>query len=418
MNAPADVHAYRRTTRRAMLGLNALVGLLFIGAIVALVFIARHEDQHQLRHSEADANRAVNASVETLSRAAKDYAIWDDGYRHLGGPSVDLHWALEDNNLGPAMTNTYSLDGVFVVNDQGATLYGLVHSLPRPLPLGRLVSGDLAPLLAAAREGAAQGDVAQGFFLVAGQPAIVHAAAIRPQLMPTDRSAQSLSVLVFVYVLDPTRLQRLADDYELDGLVAELGDEPAQTQASLLAKADYGSTLRLRWYAEAPGDVFLRTLLPLLALIFALCTVVAVYFYRSALRTAEMIDQWREQGLQARARYRAVAEAASDWIWETDAQGWLTYLCERFEPATGFAAEQWLGRPLVTLLEYNHPLFASNALADAPGRWRQVPCRLRDASGHWHDCQLTVRAVLEGNALVGYRGSVLDLSGALGSSTV
>jgi PAS domain S-box-containing protein len=43
-------------------------------------------------------------------------------------------------------------------------------------------------------------------------------------------------------------------------------------------------------------------------------------------------------------RYRDFAEAVSDWLWETDAEGRLTFMSDDFYEATGFAPESVIGK--------------------------------------------------------------------------
>lgn len=82
-----------------------------------------------------------------------------------------------------------------------------------------------------------------------------------------------------------------------------------------------------------------------------------VYFFRYALRTSQKIDSTLERlqtsnlALEAsEQRFRAVAEAASDWIWETDRHHRLSYLSQRFVAVTGFNTNDWLGQPINQLL--------------------------------------------------------------------
>ncbi|MGE1161614.1 PAS domain-containing protein, partial [Pantoea agglomerans] len=49
-------------------------------------------------------------------------------------------------------------------------------------------------------------------------------------------------------------------------------------------------------------------------------------------------------------RFRAVAEAASDWIWEVDRTLALTYLSARFSAVTGYPQTLWLGQDIGQLL--------------------------------------------------------------------
>jgi PAS domain S-box-containing protein len=50
------------------------------------------------------------------------------------------------------------------------------------------------------------------------------------------------------------------------------------------------------------------------------------------------------------ARHRDVAEVASDWFWETDAQNRLTFLSDRFRQTSGIAPEQIVGSQINALL--------------------------------------------------------------------
>jgi PAS domain-containing protein len=87
-------------------------------------------------------------------------------------------------------------------------------------------------------------------------------------------------------------------------------------------------------------------------LILALLTA---YFFRYVLRTSGHVDasytslDLSNQALEAsEERFRAVAEAASDWIWETDEQHCITYLSGRFSTVTGFSDQQWLGQNIAS----------------------------------------------------------------------
>ena len=70
---------------------------------------------------------------------------------------------------------------------------------------------------------------------------------------------------------------------------------------------------------------------------------------RSALSietSAQTIQAYAQTLENSEARFRDVAEASSDWIWETDPELRLTYLSDRFSAVTGIAAATILGRSL------------------------------------------------------------------------
>ena len=54
--------------------------------------------------------------------------------------------------------------------------------------------------------------------------------------------------------------------------------------------------------------------------------------------------------VESETRFRDVADASSDWIFETDAEGRLTWISERFIALTGILVSEIEGRPLVDLL--------------------------------------------------------------------
>ena len=86
---------------------------------------------------------------------------------------------------------------------------------------------------------------------------------------------------------------------------------------------------------------------------------------------------------QSEARFRDIAEAASDWIWETDRNLMLTYVSEPFVGATGLRPDDMLGQPLDRVLEpcdpKRQPQFGASLGAARP--FRNIVCLLRIPGG-------------------------------------
>ena len=76
-------------------------------------------------------------------------------------------------------------------------------------------------------------------------------------------------------------------------------------------------------------------------------------------RTLQLQMQEKEAALSAarenEVRFRMVADAASDWIWETDAEHRFSFLSDRFSVITGIPVESALGRPLSSVLKPEIP---------------------------------------------------------------
>ncbi|WP_262378039.1 putative bifunctional diguanylate cyclase/phosphodiesterase [Pseudomonas oryzihabitans] len=115
---------------------------------------------------------------------------------------------------------------------------------------------------------------------------------------------------------------------------------------------------------------------------------------------------------RSESRFRELAEAASDWLWESDAAGRITYLSERFARITGHAPGSWLGRPLTELFSSETTRLA-NWLQDNVHQRdeRQVlRCHYRDRQGHARVCEITARPLPEG---AGFRGTASDITAAV-----
>lgn len=402
---PAASHV--QITRRAAGWVCVLVSALFIMATVTLLIVAKRENHHQQEHSESDALRALNADLDLLSRAIKDYAFWNEAYLQLGRKRINVNWAFDDDNIGPSLYKNYSLEGTFVLGADEVNRYAIISGRLSEQRAQDFINGDLHPLLDQAREGAAHDRVVQGIYTVAGQPAIVYAALIKPTPLPARVSLADLPLLVFVDVLDEEKRKRWQDSYGLHQLRLDLSDV-REDGPNLLLRGNAGGVLRLRWDAENPGDNFLRAMLPLLGLTALTFAIVMVWMYRSALRAAALTDASKTRLGLSEERFRAVAEVSSDWIWETNVEGRLVYLSGRFSILTGFCVQHWLGRRLGELLVFDTAAFERMALEPSTAGNRKIECTHLDSLGRQHWCSLSARAIRDGACIVGYRGTVSD----------
>ena len=74
-------------------------------------------------------------------------------------------------------------------------------------------------------------------------------------------------------------------------------------------------------------------------------------FLRSVAAISEITEQRKAERAkdESEARFRDVADAVSDWIWETDDELKMTYLSSRFADMTGLFRSSFLGQPADTL---------------------------------------------------------------------
>ncbi len=156
--------------------------------------------------------------------------------------------------------------------------------------------------------------------------------------------------------------------------------------------------------------------MPLLG-IFVLAAGLLFWLSRSAVLNARAVDRQQKvlkrsnQALLAsEERFKSIAEAASDWIWEVDGHFVFTYLSVRFRDVTGYQPEAWIGRRLDELLDSDTVNIVKwlEGLPDA-GAPSSLVCAFRDSQGQARVGKLSASAIRNGVAS-GYRGTAADIT--------
>jgi diguanylate cyclase (GGDEF)-like protein/PAS domain S-box-containing protein len=270
-----------------------------------------------------------------------------------------------------------------------------------------------------------QGDLTKPvsrYSLFEGWPALVSAAAIIPNDERPLGDPQTSSVLVFVDKLTPTKLRLIGSGYGLNNLTLA-PDETIDPKRPRVPLDSTGYSLIAD--LERPGQHLLWSLLPPLGATLVVLMLLTAYFFRHALRSSQYVDQsfavmqTSNQALEnanreleaSEERFRAVAEAASDWIWEVDRDLALTYLSARFSEVTGYPQTLWLGQDIGQLLFCDttplelwlKKLTEENSASD-------LRCTYRDHAGQQRHCRLSARPIFAKYAVIGYRGTASDIT--------
>ncbi|WP_295519271.1 EAL domain-containing protein [uncultured Pseudomonas sp.] len=385
-----------------------LLGLIGLGCYL-LVDNAVRQDASVAEHTERTVGRTFTRLDEEVARNIIDYSKWEEAFRRLH-LTLDQDWAFAQNNLGPALFKVYGYEGVLVFDGQNRPRYRLLDG-ELAEPTTPWLEGNVAGLLAAARSADGRAGSVSGILSVAGVPALVAAAAITPGDQATDRAADTpLSVLVFVDLLSPAKLAELSAANGLPPL--SVTTTPAEGRASWQLP---GSGFQLTWRPLRPGLWLMQQTLPLFGGGVLILVLGLVWLLRQALVSARQLDAQYDDLLASRSelaigerRFRDIAEATSDWLWEIDAELRLVYVSERFAEVTGEAAERWLGRPLAELLTPHADTLAHWLAGHHHERKPQPPliCHYLDGAGRERTCRVAARAIPEG----GYRGTVTDLT--------
>lgn len=341
----------RVQVRRLIAGFCAVFGLACLVTLGALFNIAATLDNQEQARSAFHASQALQQRLQASRQFLSSYAVWDSAYQHLT-PQVDWQWAYEQKNIGESLYSASGYEGVFVVDDQ-RTSYALFKGKPTQAPAGSFVDSPLPAIIAQARAAASAREQVTHFVLFNGWPAVLSAAAVRPDREVTDAEVSQAPVMLFVDQLTEEKLGQLGAGAGLAHMHIEKNrGNPGEHQIAL---GDSG--YHLAWTSPLPGRQLLWAVLPPLLGALLVLGLVMLYLFRHALHSSRAIDlslerlQQSNHALEAsEQRFRAVAEAASDWIWETDRQQRLTYLSQRFVKVTGDPVEVWLGQPLNQLL--------------------------------------------------------------------
>ncbi|HCN46375.1 MAG TPA: bifunctional diguanylate cyclase/phosphodiesterase [Pseudomonas sp.] len=405
----------RLHARKLIAGTVLLFTLACVIALGALFDIANQLNETAREKSVFYAGKILQQKQESSRQFLSSYAVWNAAYQHLNG-EADKHWAYIEKNVSESLYTASGYEGVFVIDDQ-RTKYALFKGQPSEAPVTAYIDVPVGPILEQARALAAERGQLSRYILFNGWPAILSAAAIRPDDEVLGIDPQTTSVMLFIDQLTQAKLDKLADDAGLDSVsITKTSDVSAGLAQLPLDSLDYS----LQWNPPRPGDQLLWGVLPPLLGALLVLVLLMAWFLRYALRTSHEIDDnlndlhTSNQALEAsEQRFRAVAEAASDWIWETDRQHRLTYLSQRFVAVTGYKTRYWLGQPLNLLLSCDTtPLGAwLDDLDDISGEQAaHLRCAYHDQHNLLRFCRLSARPIHVNGQCTGFRGTASDIT--------
>ncbi|WP_268800122.1 bifunctional diguanylate cyclase/phosphodiesterase [Pseudomonas huanghezhanensis] len=397
--------------RASLLKFSGLLALVFVCAVGLLLYLAHNLNRIELAESDFYARKAVQSLEKSVSLTLKDYAFWGDAYEHLH-TRVDTGWAFEQQNLGPTLYPDFGFQGLFVINPEGRTVYSVIEGKMSKVSAEEWLGQPIDGLLSKARAPAGSVSPVTLFVSFRGRPTLLTAAAITPGTDPTvSTQTGPPSVLVFVDMLDPARLQAMGTEYGVNGL--HLSTDHDGHVDSIMPLGENGAAGELHWKPERPGDQILGLILPLMGVAAALVWLMTWAILRRTTAAARALDasfdslQASQAALEtSEARFRDVVEASSDWIWEVDLDGRFTYLSERFQSVTGLSREQWLDARIDDLLCTE--LGVLSQWLSIPNRRSNisVQCRYIDSHGLARITRLSAREI----AGLGFRGTATDIT--------
>ncbi len=378
--------------------LGVLLGLMAMNAAT--------EDQTAERQSVNTVASNLQLRENQVGRVAKDYAWWNDAVRHLH-IAVDVEWA--DLNFAGYIYETHDYHLSLVLDPADEISYGAIDGEsvdPGEMPA---IAGGLEALVAAARRAStAEPDYQTGLVLVDGQVALAGVSAITPeQLGGVTLPPGPRSVLAFVKLLDQAFFDDLAERYQLSAMRIEAPGTVVGEAALELVTVDGTVVGILVWQAHRPGWQFVQSIAPSLLLALVVIALFSGFVMRHASVAAHAVED-------SEARFRDVADASSDWIWETDAELGIVFVSGRVAQLTGRPAESIIGRRLEELFHHgdNAAQWAryKNAIARQQP-FRNVLALCDDADGGRLTLRIAGKPHLDpAGRFVGYRGTATDIT--------
>jgi diguanylate cyclase (GGDEF)-like protein/PAS domain S-box-containing protein len=241
-----------------------------------------------------------------------------------------------------------------------------------------------------------------------GGLSIVGVSPITPELTePIDAPQGPRPVLVYGQRLDrDDLLNPIAETLRLRDL--RVVPPQAAGDATLRLRAIDGTTLGgLAWQPPPLGQELIRDIMPSLLLAFGLIAGFTWLVLDHARKAALAIEA-------GEARFREVAEASADWMWETDTEGRLVFLSERFGDVMDLAPQKFLTRPLGDLLgdrDGAEGVVSLRQAMDARRPFRDLLCGVEDGTEHRRVLRFAGRPALDGlGRFRGYRGIASDVT--------
>ncbi|MDU4093441.1 MAG: EAL domain-containing protein [Pantoea sp.] len=403
-------------TRRTLLVLGCMLATILLTTAVMIIAIAMRQNSTALAQEKFLLRNAWQDRQQAILTDIRDYAFWGEAWNHLH-LQVDKEWAFTQQNFGPGLFQEYHYEGIFVVDGKGRTRYAVINGQLSEMQLESWLDRQSMIIVEQAQTLISSEKALVKNTRVGGSPAIVAAAPITTGKVPGLGTIPGPpSVMVFVDRYTPNKLLELGNSIGISNMRLA-SPQPAAT-GGLTLQIDQSEPVRIAWDSSEPGYRLLIVTVPLLALTMLMLGIISRRVIRHAMDNARLSD-WRFEQLRqsqqelsdSEARFRDVAEASSDWIWETDARGVLTYLSARFMAVTGYDITVQLGKPIDCLLvSSSQPVSEWMQRQHSGSDRRTLRCHYHSAQGEERICSLVAKPIEVQGRRIGFRGTVSDIT--------
>ncbi len=267
--------------------------LIVIGVTLVALFtlfglmVTQQNDLSQLRE-QAQLESAIHAKMGFLSNNLRDYAMWTESVEHLA-IKLDFDWANEV--IGPYLFRTKGYEYTFVLDDAGRTIYASHRTAQSRVTADQVMGPSFHSAIGQLLR-APDGREERLTMLVeiGGQPAIVAASTVLPDIGSSYSKALPRRYLVIVQPMGRDFLAELSRGYRLADL--DLRKTPPRESDTRIALRGFdGAPVGyLHWKSARPGDRMFSSYLPWLLLIAAQALILSIYITRRASRLTSDLE--------------------------------------------------------------------------------------------------------------------------------
>lgn len=356
----------------------------FVGCSMAVLggfvwYSAVQQDEIAAEHSIESAKAIIQEELRRIGVVAKDFGWRNDAVRHLD-IAFSENWAA--SNLSYYVHDKHGYDISAVVNREGKTVYSQVDGRVSTRNAEELLKGGLSEMIAEARRSSWRNpEAVTGILAMNRSMVMVGVCAVSLEQNANIKMAEGDRVVVVLAKrLSPGAVVSLMDSPYLQGITLTKSDiEPTPSEnTTLTLKSPDGNIIgSLAWSPFQPGRKFMQGVAPaLLAGIIAILgfTWLLIWQVRASTQAIK----------RSEIRFRDVADASSDWIWETNERNELKFLSEQFAISTGTSTDNVIDKPISEILR---PIGGIKKIKkfeqDLKGQqhFRDLLCRHLDAKG-------------------------------------
>lgn len=405
-------------TRRLLLLLSLLISGVVLLSMLMVVGIAWRQNESAIRQESLLLHNSWKDRRQDLVKNIRDYAFWGEAWNHLH-LKVDTIWAFEQQNFGPGLFSEFHYEGVFVVDGEGRTRYSVINGRMSDLPIESWLGTHAVSVVRQARTLSQQENAISMNMMIGTTPAIVAAAPVTTGKVPGLKNRAGMpTVLIFVDRMTPGKLRDFGNSIGIANTRVPANPQDAYVAPFINEDVTDSMPVVIRWDSDQPGRNLLLILLPMLFGATVILGLVARKVVNYAMHNAMLCDQHfmllmhsQRELAASEARFRDVAETASDWIWETNAQGILIYLSKRFAVVTGYGVRQLLGKSIDDILQHDVQPVSTWIFQQREEHHRQaLRCYSVSAGGETRICTLVAKVIEDNGQIAGYRGTVSDVT--------